>query len=216
MRSRSRGGRTPRSEKIVCPVLAALYNNGDLEPDETGFVSYEQTVVAQKKLGIKHAIAKGNGDFKLSKGVNLFAMNTGNSHFSLTGADKPYMHATSSGILNRGTNVECTGGDQGKLDELWQYAHLHGDGVERLSMKGLKRFVKDCHTGKVGLRNARQAPFPKPPDSQNISTRHSHTRHFRRERAVTARRTCRRCSWTATIRRAGSRGRWGRVRWLPR
>ena len=36
-------------------------------------------------------------------------------------------------------------------------------------MKGLKRFVKDCHTGKVGLRNARQAPFPKPPDSQKIN-----------------------------------------------
>lgn len=134
----------PNNEKIVCPVLRAMYNNGDIVPDERGNVTQAQLIEAARKLGMPDSIAKDTGGFKLPNGVNIFGMNTKNSHF--TGADRPYHHKTSSGILNLGVDTVGSGAVQAKFDELWSY---NSNG--RIKAKELHKYVAACKAGKAGI-----------------------------------------------------------------
>lgn len=77
-----------RSDEIICPVLAMMYNAGDITPDENGFVSLTGLLAGVRKIGINDrdvAMQVTLGSHR-DGGVNIFTLEKhGSAHTVGTG-----------------------------------------------------------------------------------------------------------------------------------
>lgn len=66
--------RRPRCDEIICPFLTALYNNGDLVPDDRGEVTHEQCLEALLRTGCTDARLRASIARNAMPTLNIFKM----------------------------------------------------------------------------------------------------------------------------------------------
>lgn len=138
--------RKPNCDKILCPVMAALYNNGDLEVGEDG-ATMEQLSDGFKRTGCNSSILiKAIAGLAKDRPLNIFDMGVhefheGNQEEELKrnqmgGMMAPVAHKTSSGLRNPAP-------DENKFKEFVAQYGIGKEGEKIFTARELGKIVHD-------------------------------------------------------------------------